>query len=162
MKAVVGLGSNLGDRRATLHGAVAGLRALGTIESVSSLWETAPVGGPPQGAYLNAVVVVRTVIGPRPFLDACLALERAAGRERRERWGPRTLDLDLLLYGDAEIDVPGLRVPHPGIPHRRFVLAPLSEAWPGVVVPGAGRVDDLLAAVDDQEVAVVAGPGWEV
>jgi 2-amino-4-hydroxy-6-hydroxymethyldihydropteridine diphosphokinase len=161
VRAAVGLGSNLGDRRATLHDAVAGLRDLGTLEAVSSLWETAPVGGPPQDAFLNAVVVLRTVIGPRPLLDGCLALERAAGRERRERWGPRTLDLDLLLYGDAEIDVPGLRVPHPGIPHRRFVLAPLAEAWPGALVPGAGMVEDLLAAVGDQDAVVVAGAGWE-
>ncbi len=160
MKAAVGLGSNLGDRRATLRDAVAGLRRLGSVEAVSSLWETAPVGGPAQGPFLNAVVVVQTVAGPRPLLDACGDLERRAGRERRERWGPRTLDLDLLLYGDAEIDEPGLRVPHPGIPHRRFVLAPLAEAWPQAVVPGVGVVEDLLAAVADQEAVAVAGPEW--
>jgi 2-amino-4-hydroxy-6-hydroxymethyldihydropteridine diphosphokinase len=100
-----------------------------------------------------------TVLGPRPLLEACLDLERRAGRERRERWGPRLLDLDLLLYSDAVIDAPGLRVPHPRMHERRFVLAPLAEAWPGVEVPGQGRVEDLLAAVAGQEARVLAGPG---
>jgi len=127
---------------------------------VSSLWETAPVGGPPQDDYLNAVVIVDTVMAPRPFLAACLDLERVAGRERRERWGPRPLDLDLLLYGDAVIDAPGLRVPHPGITHRRFVLAPLAEVWPTAVVPGYGAVADLLEAVAGQEAEVAESPGW--
>ena len=127
---------------------------------MSSLWETAPVGGPPQDDYLNAVVIVDTVMAPRPFLAACLDLERIAGRGRRERWGPRPLDLDLLLYGDAVIDAPGLRVPHPGIAHRRFVLAPLAEAWPEVVVPGLGLVEELLARLEHQEAEVVASPGW--
>lgn len=127
---------------------------------MSSLWETAPVGGPPQGAYLNAVVVLDTVMGPRPLLDGCLQLEMRAGRARREKWGPRLLDLDLVLYGDAEIDAPGLRIPHPRMTGRRFVLAPLAEVWPDAVVPGHGPVATLLAAVQDQHAEVVEGPGW--
>lgn len=128
--------------------------------AVSSLWETAPIGDIPQGAYLNAVVILDTVLGPRPLLDACLEIEHRAGRERRERWGPRTLDLDLLLYGDAVIDAPGLRVPHPRMGERRFVLAPLAEVWPDAVVPGAGSVTTLLAAVEDQDAVRIDEPGW--
>lgn len=130
--------------------AVESLRRLGEILTGSSIWETAPVGGPQQGEYLNAVVAMRTVLGPWPLLEGCLEIERAAGRERRERWGPRVLDLDLLLYAEVVIDLPGLRVPHPRMHERRFVLAPLTEAWPGVVIPGRGRVEDLLESVADQ------------
>lgn len=115
------------------------------------------MGGPPQGPYLNAVVVMHTVLGPRPLLGGCLEIEREAGRERRERWGPRVLDLDLLLYADAVIDVPGLRIPHPRMVERRFVLAPLAEAWPGVEIPGLGSVEDLLADVSDQKARRWAG-----
>lgn len=127
--------------------------------ATSSLWETAPIGGPPQGDYLNAVVVLHTVLGPRPLLDGCLEIERSAGRVRRERWGPRVLDLDLLLYSDAVIVAPGLRVPHPGMRERRFVLAPLAEAWPGAVIPGHGRVEELVEAVVDQAARVIARAG---
>ncbi len=115
----------------------------------SSIWETAPIG-PDQPDYLNAVIVLSTIIGPRPLLEQCVALEREAGRVRRERWGPRVLDLDLLLYGGARLESPGLTVPHPRMVERRFVLAPLAEAWPGVLVPGYGLVEDLLGAVEDQ------------
>jgi 2-amino-4-hydroxy-6-hydroxymethyldihydropteridine diphosphokinase len=120
------------------------------------------VGGPPQGSYLNAVVAIFTVLGPRPLLDGCLDIERRAGRERREKWGPRLLDLDLLLYSDAVIDAPGLRVPHPRMVGRRFVLAPLAEAWPGVLVPGHGRVEELIAEVAGQAAAPIASPSaWD-
>ncbi len=84
------------------------------------------------------------------MLERCLEIERRGGRQRRERWGPRLIDLDILLYGDAEIDAPTLRVPHPRLAERRFVLAPLSEAWPAAPVPGYGLVEDLLPAVADQ------------
>lgn len=126
----------------------------------SSLWETAPVGGPPQGDYLNGVVVMHTVLGPAPLLEGCLEIERAEGRERRERWGPRVLDLDLLLYGDAVIDAPGLRVPHPRMHDRRFVLAPLAEVWPDAIVPGRGLVADLLVAVGGQSAARIDVDHW--
>ena len=119
------------------------------------------MGGPPQGPYLNAVVAMSTVLGPRPMLDGCLDIERRAGRERREKWGPRLLDLDLLLYSDAVIDAPRLRVPHPRMQARRFVLAPLAEAWPGVEVPGHGRVEDLIETVADQQAVAIPDPaGW--
>lgn len=114
------------------------------------MWETAPIG-PEQPDYLNAVVVLDTLLGPRPLLEACLAIEHGAGRERRERWGPRLLDLDILLYGDAVLDAPGLTVPHPRMHERRFVLAPLAQAWPGAEIPGHGPVEELLATVTDQE-----------
>jgi len=134
--------------------AVSRLGALGAVTAVSSLWETAPIGDVPQEDYLNAVALLDTVRGPRPLLDAFLRIEAEAGRERRERWGPRTLDLDLLLYGDAEITAPGIRVPHPRMTERRFVLEPLAEVWPEAVVPGHGLVVDLLAAVGDQMVTL--------
>lgn len=127
---------------------------------MSSLWETAPVGPVPQGEYLNAVVLLDTVRGPRPLLEACLGIEVAAGRVRRERWGPRSLDLDLLLYGDAAIDVPGLRVPHPRLGERRFVLAPLAEVWPEAQIPGHGPVGTLLDGVAAQECRRVPGEWW--
>jgi 2-amino-4-hydroxy-6-hydroxymethyldihydropteridine diphosphokinase len=114
------------------------------------VWETAPIG-PEQPDYLNAVVVLDTLLGPRPLLEACLAIEHGAGREPRERWGPRLLDLDILLYGDAVLDAPGLTVPHPRMHERRFVLAPLAQAWPGAEIPGHGPVEELLATVTDQE-----------
>ena len=142
-----------------LVAAVDSLGGHGEVLGVSSVWETAPVGGPPQDDYLNAVVVIHTVLGPRPLLEACLEIERAVGRERRERWGPRLLDLDVLLYSDAVIDAPGLRIPHPRMTERRFVLAPLAEVWPGAELPGRGLVEDLLASVAGQEARVVAASG---
>lgn len=98
------------------------------------------------------MLVLDTVLGPVPLLDWCLDIERALGRERRERWGPRILDLDLLLYSDAVLDAPGLTVPHPRMHERRFVLEPLAEAWPKAVIPGHGTVGDLLGTVQDQVV----------
>jgi 2-amino-4-hydroxy-6-hydroxymethyldihydropteridine diphosphokinase len=142
-----------------LAAAVDSLGELGEVRAVSSVWETAPVGGPPQGDYLNAVAVIHTVLGPRPLLAACLDIERSVGRDRRERWGPRLLDLDILLYSDAVIDAPGLRIPHPRMTERRFVLAPLVEVWPGAEVPGHGLVEGLLASVAEQEARVVAASG---
>jgi 2-amino-4-hydroxy-6-hydroxymethyldihydropteridine diphosphokinase len=140
--------------------AVSRVGALGEVAAVSSLWETAPVGGVPQGDFLNAVVLLDTVRGPRPLLDGFLRIEAEAGRERRVRWGPRSLDLDLLLYGDAVVAAPGLQVPHPRLTERRFVLAPLAEVWPDAIVPGHGRLADLVSAVADQAMKWVDGPGW--
>ena len=149
--AYVALGSNLGDRERTLLAAVdalgaeEGIRVLG----VSRLIETEPVGYLDQPRFLNGVVALETDLPPRELLDRLLALERGFGREREgvPAQGPRTLDLDLLLYGDAEIDEPGLRVPHPRLHERAFVLAPLAELAPGLEVPGRGRVEALLAGV---------------
>ncbi|MCA9687997.1 MAG: 2-amino-4-hydroxy-6-hydroxymethyldihydropteridine diphosphokinase [Myxococcales bacterium] len=138
--AYVALGSNLGDRQRNLDGAVEWMARLpGTEVVAASRWlETAPVGGPPQGAFLNGVVALRTLLEPRPLLTALLSIERRFGRERGVRWGPRTLDLDLLAHGDAILDEPGLQVPHPRMRGRSFVLAPLVELNPGWIHPEDG------------------------
>jgi 2-amino-4-hydroxy-6-hydroxymethyldihydropteridine diphosphokinase len=137
VRAFVALGSNLGDRRAHLRAAVAGLAEAGRVAGVSPVYETAPVGGPAgQGPYLNAVVELETGWEPRALLGLAHRLEDEAGRVRAERWGPRTLDVDLLLVGDATIDEPDLTVPHPRMWERRFVLAPLADLAPDVVPPG--------------------------
>ena len=156
----VGLGANLGDRRSTLGRAAVSLGRLGEPLAVSPLYETAPVGGPPQPDYLNAVVVLATPLGPRAVLDGLLGMEREAGRIRRRRWGPRSLDLDLLLYGDCEVDEPGLRIPHPRMAERRFVLEPLLAAWPEARLPDGTAVASLLGPVSGQQVRRVAGPEW--
>ena len=143
--AYVGLGSNLGDREATIRRAIA---ALPGVVAVSELRETDPVGVTEQPAFLNGVVALETELSPRELLDTLLAVERDLGRERRERWGPRTIDLDLLLYGGETVDEPGLTVPHPGLHVRRFALEPLTDLDPELVVPGRGRVEDLLAELD--------------
>lgn len=158
--AAVGLGSNLRDRRANLAFAVESLDGLGEVLEVSSLYETAAVGGPPQGDYLNAVVLLMTDRSARGLLDGLLDIERTAGRTRRVRWGPRTLDLDLLLFGDETIDEPGLTVPHPRLGERRFVLEPLAEVWSGPSLPDGRVLGDLLAHVVDQEVRKVEGTRW--
>jgi 2-amino-4-hydroxy-6-hydroxymethyldihydropteridine diphosphokinase len=145
-RAALGLGSNLGDRRAHLEAAVRGLAAAGTVLMVSSFAETDPVGGPPQPRYLNGAVAVETGRTPRELLALAQELERRAGRTRGVRWGPRPLDVDLLLYGSRRIEEPDLVVPHPRLRERLFVLEPLAEValdWP---VPGTGRtVSELLA-----------------
>jgi len=134
MRAFLGMGSNLGDSRALLQAAV---HSLGDeVVAVSPLYETEPVGGPPgQQHYLNIVVEMNTTRTPRELLDRCRALEAAAGRTRGERWGPRTLDVDILLVDDLEVDEPGLVVPHPRMRERRFVMAPLADLAPEVVAP---------------------------
>jgi 2-amino-4-hydroxy-6-hydroxymethyldihydropteridine diphosphokinase len=159
-RAALGLGSNLGDRRALLTTAVHRLGAAGRLVAVSSLYETAPIGGPSQGRFLNAVVVVNTAFPPRRLLELGQAAEREAGRRRLLRWGPRSLDVDLLLYGGTVVEEPGLQVPHPRLAGRRFALEPLVEAWPEASLPDGTPVGALLAGVVDQDVRVVAGPGW--
>ncbi len=148
----IGLGSNVGDRRATLEGAVAaiGQRSGVSVVAVSAIRETAPVGPVEQGPYLNAAAEVACDLEPEGLLAALLEIERTFGRERsREtRWGPRTLDLDVLLFGQRQIRTFDLEVPHPRIAERRFVLEPLADLAPGFVVPGAGvSVAELLARV---------------
>ncbi len=151
-RAAIGLGSNLGDRARYIRDATASLSGLGDIVAVSSLYETAAIGGPDQSDYLNAAVVIDTDLSPRQLLDKCLEIERAAGRERRERWGPRTLDLDLLLYGDSTVTEDDLTVPHPRMVERRFVLEPLLEVWPDAALPDGTQLRSFLPAVADQEV----------
>jgi 2-amino-4-hydroxy-6-hydroxymethyldihydropteridine diphosphokinase len=143
-RAYVGVGANLGDREATIRAAI---DALPGIVGVSELRETDPVGVVDQPLFLNGAVALDTELTPRELLDALLAVERDLGRERRERWGPRTIDLDLLLYGDETIDEPGLTVPHPRLHERRFALEPLLDLDPEVAIPGRGRVIDLLTGL---------------
>lgn len=153
--AYVGLGSNLGDRRATLEGAVTALERTPGVRvlRVSPFYETDPVGGPVQPRYMNAVAEVQTTLGPRELLDVLLAIEDRYGRVRGERWGPRTLDLDLLLYGQAVIDEVDLVVPHPRMADREFVLAPLCELVPRGRHPVLGRTfAELLAAITTEAV----------
>ena len=129
----LGLGSNLGDQRAYLREAVDSLRSLGAVR-VSTLWETEPVGGPSgQSAYLNIVVELETDLSPRGLLGVCHRLETAADRERHERWGPRTLDVDILTMEGVVVNEPDLQIPHPRMFSRRFVMAPLAELAPDMV-----------------------------
>jgi 2-amino-4-hydroxy-6-hydroxymethyldihydropteridine diphosphokinase len=143
----IAVGGNLGDRRANLERAVELLRRDPDLEvvAVSSLRETDPVGYLDQPRFLNGALRVETSLGARALLDRLLAVERALGRERTgPRYGPRTVDLDLLLYGTETIDEPGLTVPHPRLAERRFVLEPLVELDPELVLPDGRGVRDLL------------------
>jgi 2-amino-4-hydroxy-6-hydroxymethyldihydropteridine diphosphokinase len=152
-RALIGLGSNLGDRKAYLDGAVAALAAAPgvVLRDVSSYHETAPVGGPEgQGNYLNAALVIETNLEPLDLLHLLHGIERHAGRVRTVHWGPRTLDLDLLLYGDRVIVTGELQVPHPRMAERQFVLAPLAEIAPTAVDPVSHRsVAELLRDLND-------------
>jgi 2-amino-4-hydroxy-6-hydroxymethyldihydropteridine diphosphokinase len=127
--AFVALGSNLGDRAANLTLGRDRLAALPNtaLVAASSTEETEPLGDVPQGAYLNQMVLLRTALPPRELLDACLGIEREAGRERRERWGPRPLDLDIVRFGERTVSEPGLAIPHPELPNRPFWLRELAE-----------------------------------
>jgi len=164
--AFVGLGANLGDARAALRGALDALRALSLPDgfAASSMWRSAPIDshGPD---YVNAVARLRTTLAPHALLEALQAIEQRFGRERPYRNAPRTLDLDVLLYGvrgdDGGLVLADDRLvlPHPRAAQRAFVLAPLAELWPRGVIPGAGRVDGLLAAASgdpSQRVEVLA------
>ena len=154
VRMAIGLGSNLGDRRRHLDEAVGVLTDLGEISTMSSYYETTPIGGPEQGDYLNAVVVIETEADPGLVLEFLLEVERGRGRQRTEKDGPRTLDLDLLLYGDRVVNEPGLSVPHPRMTERRFVLEPLVEAWPDAELPDGTKVADLLPRVANQHVRI--------
>jgi 2-amino-4-hydroxy-6-hydroxymethyldihydropteridine diphosphokinase len=163
--AYVALGSNLGDREAHLTAATRALRAWPgvRITGVSRVYETAPVGPPPQGPYLNAVVRLHTRLEPRELLATLLEIEAAEGRQRQAgRNRARTLDLDLLFYGSLVLDEPGLHVPHPRLHERAFVLWPLRDVAPDLVHPRLGKtVEELARSVRDPG-AVVAfrlGPG---
>jgi len=137
VRAFLALGSNLGDRAAYLRNAIAELHRLDRVVAVSPVYETAAEGGPAgQDPYLNAVVELETDRSPRDLLEVCRRLEDAAGRVRGERWGARTLDVDVLLVGDLTVDEPDLQVPHPRMWDRRFVLAPLADLAPELVPEG--------------------------
>jgi len=151
--AYVAMGSNLGDREAHLAAATEALRARPDVRvmAVSALYETAPVGPPPQGPYLNAALHLRTQLAPRALLACLLAIEAARGRQRSAgRWSARTLDLDLLFYGSVTLDEPGLCVPHPHLHERAFVLVPLCDVAPHLVHPRLGKtVEELSRDVHD-------------
>jgi 2-amino-4-hydroxy-6-hydroxymethyldihydropteridine diphosphokinase len=145
--AFVGIGSNLGDREAHVRRALELLAAEQGIDvvGVSELRETEPVGPVEQGPFVNGAVRLATELSPRQLLERLLAIEQRLGRVRKERFGPRTIDLDLLVYGDEMIDEPGLIVPHPRLHERRFALEPLADLAPDLVVPGRGPISALLA-----------------
>lgn len=157
VRAFVALGGNVGDTAARFDAACAALAAASDVELLrrSSNVVTAPVGGPPgQRDYLNAVVELETTLAARALLELLQEVERANGRERalEERWGPRTLDLDLLLHGAARVTEPGLTVPHPRLEERSFVLAPLAELAPELVLAGCGRsVAERLTELESSE-----------
>jgi 2-amino-4-hydroxy-6-hydroxymethyldihydropteridine diphosphokinase len=149
--AYIGMGSNLGERDVTIRDALELLAADPEleVEAVSSIRETDPVGVVDQPPFLNAAIRLVTDLAPHPLLERLLAVEQQLGRVRTgERYGPRTIDLDLLLYGDEIVDEPGLRVPHPRLAERRFVLEPLAELDPGLVVPGLGPIQALLSELE--------------
>jgi 2-amino-4-hydroxy-6-hydroxymethyldihydropteridine diphosphokinase len=154
VKAFVGLGANLGEPEAQLRRAIAALDAMpGTrLAAASSLYRSAPIGVGEQPEFTNAVAAIATELGPRALLEALLAVEARFGRKRESPGAARTLDLDLLLYGDRVIEEPALVVPHPRMHERAFVLMPLAEIAPDAVVPGKGAVAALLAACKDQKV----------
>lgn len=129
----MGLGSNLGDRRETLNRAVGSIRE---VVAVSPLYETEPVGGPEQGAFLNIVVELETALSARELLALCHKLEAAAARVRRERWGPRTLDVDVLWIEDESVNEEDLKIPHPRMAERNFVMVPLLDLAPDLDVEG--------------------------
>ena len=144
---VLALGSNLGDPLASLQRGIDVLCASLTCTAVSSVYQTAPVGGPPQDDYLNAVLLARSALSARRILDRAQAAETALHRVRDERWGPRTLDVDVIACGEERSDDPELTLPHPRAHERAFVLVPWLEVAPDAVLPGHGPVAGLLAAV---------------
>ena len=149
-RAYVGLGANLGPREVTLLRAADLLAAADGVEvvAVAQLRETEPVGLVEQPPFLNGAVAIDTSLPPRALLDVLLEIERSLGRVRGERWGPRTIDLDLLAYGDERVEEEGLHVPHPRLHERRFALEPLAELDPELEIPGLGTVSELIAALD--------------
>ena len=150
----IALGANLGDPLATVTAAIAALRELADTEFIaaSSLYRTAPVGLKHQPDFINAVVQLNAVSPAPTLLDALFAIEARFGRQRSVKDAPRTLDLDLLLYGAAVSDEQQLTLPHPRMHERAFVLAPLAEIAPRLIIPGRGSVDDLLRRCADQSI----------
>lgn len=147
--AYLALGSNLGDRLEHLRDAV---RRLGNVDGIevvrsSRVFETEPVG-PPQPAYLNAVIEVRTTLDPRALLEACQAVERDLGRVRTERWGPRTIDVDIVTFGQETVDEPDLQIPHPRMHERGFVLVPLGELEADPMLPEGRRLSQIRLSPD--------------
>lgn len=157
--AYLGLGSNLGDRLDFLQQAVDALHAdeRSHVLMVSSVYETAPVGGPEQGAYLNIAVRLATRRSPARLLRLCQQVEAALGRQRRQRWGPRTVDVDILLYGPRTVERKDLQIPHPRLAERAFALIPLIEVAPGEAMPDGTTLTTALARLAPIEGVTMAG-----
>jgi 2-amino-4-hydroxy-6-hydroxymethyldihydropteridine diphosphokinase len=156
--AYVGLGSNLDDPIAQVN---RGFDRLDQIDGVtliarSSLYRSAPFGPVDQPEFVNAVACLKSALVPESLLNELHEIERSSGREREIRWGPRTLDLDLLVFGDQEIDRPGIRLPHPGIAERNFVLLPLVEIAPKLLIPGLGRVSEMKVQRNDPQISRIS------
>lgn len=158
----IGLGGNLGDPRSAMASAIRALDKADGLElvAVSSLYRTPPWGKTDQPDFLNAVAELRCRLEPRQLLDLCLQTERSLKRERRERWGPRIIDIDILAFGDREVAEPGLEIPHPRIADRAFVLVPLAEIAGDFVIAGKS-VSAMLEAADTSGIAAeTAGDAW--
>ena len=156
MRAYIGLGGNLGDPVSRVRGGLTAMAQLSGSRLVaqSALYRSAPIGPPEQPEYINAVACLDTELLPRALLRALQSVEVGLGRVRGAvRWGPRTLDLDILMYGDLQLAEPQLTIPHPRMAQRAFVLIPLREVAPGIMVPGAGRIDHLIAGLPPQQVS---------
>jgi len=160
VRAFLALGANLGDRLASLQRAadLLGRQQGIAIVASSRVYETEPVGGPPQPDYLNAVIEARTTRSARSLLDACLDVERSMGRERVERWGPRVIDIDVLTYGRERFDEPGLEIPHPRMHERGFVLLPLLELTEDPPLPGDRSIGSVRLGGDPMRGIVLLGP----
>ena len=151
--AYIGVGSNVGDRQNFCRGAVAALDETAGIDVVatSSLYETSPVGGPPQRSFVNAVTKIETELSPRGLMEACKRIESKMGREESDiRWGPRVVDLDILLYGEEKVNEPDLEIPHGHMTHRRFVLVPLLEVEPDVTDPWGTPYRDSMEEAEGE------------
>lgn len=158
--AAIGIGANLGDAAGSVRAAFDALAALpdSALVAASPLYRSAAWGVTAQPDFVNAVARVRTALAPERLLAELLAIEARRGRVRSgDRWGPRTLDLDLLLYADRRIELPGLRVPHPHLHERAFALRPLLDVWPDAAIPGVGAAADALRGLDATGVEPLAG-----
>jgi 2-amino-4-hydroxy-6-hydroxymethyldihydropteridine diphosphokinase len=147
MKAVIALGSNLGNRELYIDSAVAELAKIIEITHLSTNHETDPVGGPEQPKYLNAIAIAETELDPRELLIVMLEIENKLGRKREVHWGPRTIDLDLIVFGDEIIDSETLVLPHPRAHERKFVLEPWLEIEPDAYIPGIGEIENILQRI---------------
>ncbi|MEJ6573879.1 MAG: 2-amino-4-hydroxy-6-hydroxymethyldihydropteridine diphosphokinase [Actinomycetes bacterium] len=147
MRAVIALGSNLGNRELNIDSAVAELAKIVEVTHLSTNHETDPVGGPEQPKYLNAIAIAETHLEPRELLNTMLEIEDKLGRKREIHWGPRTIDLDLIVFGDEVIDTQNLVLPHPRAHLRKFVLEPWLEIDPSAQIPGIGRVESILQRI---------------
>lgn len=148
MKAVIALGSNLGNRELYIDSAVAELAKIIEITHLSTNHETDPVGGPEQPKYLNAIAIGETELDPRELLIVMLEIENKLGRKREVHWGPRTIDLDLIVFGDEIIDSETLVLPHPRAHERKFVLEPWLEIEPDAYIPGIGEIENILQRIE--------------